>query len=210
MEGQEMFDTVRSGGYDDSRQGGGSGFAVASLALGLVSLVGICCCAGLIDIITIPLALIFGIISLVKKRSGTGLAITGIITSAVSLILIGTILYIIWPLLPHAEEILNDYSRLTEEQDTVFATYEETGEIPDYLKKYTEAPFDEFFERYDATFYDVMDALLDQYKDRGSLPVVTKWNGGSSANSGSSSEAESESASAAAGMAAQYYLVCFD
>ena len=155
---------------------GGSGFAVAALILGLVSLIGICCCAGAIDIVTIPLSLIFGIISLVKKCSGTGLAITGIITSAVSLLILGTILYIIWPLLPHAEEILNDYARLTRDQDTVFTQYEETGELPEYLEKYKQPPFDDFFARYDITINTVMDTLLEQYKSKGSLEFqLSNW-----------------------------------
>jgi len=151
---------------DNSRK---NGFAVASLVLGLVSLIGICCCVGLIDIITIPLAIIFGIIALVKKRHANGLAITGIITSGVSLAILITTLYIIWPLLPYARDILADYSRLSREQDTVFPAYEETGELPDYLQKYTDSPFTELFERYDATIYTIMDALLEQYQTRGSL-----------------------------------------
>ncbi|MBR6107654.1 MAG: DUF4190 domain-containing protein [Oscillospiraceae bacterium] len=183
---QNTAETVSQNASEPQRHSS-SGFAVASLVLGLVSLIGICCCAGLIDFITVPLALIFGIVSLVKKRSGTGLAITGIITGTVSLLIIATMLYVIWPLMPYAEEIVDDYSRLTREQDTVFPAYEETGELPDYLQKYTEAPFSDFFARYDGTIYTIMDALLEQYKSRGSLPFeISTWIGGDS--SGASSE----------------------
>ena len=175
----DPWDHVDPNAYASRNNNGSSnksGFAVASLVLGLVSLFGICCCIGLIDIITIPLALTFGIISLAKKRRGTGLAITGIITGGVSLLILVTMLYIIWPLLPYAQDIVTDYTRLTREQDTVFPAYEETGELPDYLKKYTEEPFTSLFERYDATIYTIMDALLDQYKTRGSLAFeISYW-----------------------------------
>jgi len=173
-------DMNRSGGK------GGAGFAIASLVLGLLSLIGICCCSGIIDIVTIPLALIFGIISLAKKKRGTGLAITGVVTSAVSGLIIGTVLYVIWPLLPYSDQILTDYSRLTKEQDTIFENYGEDGELPDFLLKYTESPFSDFFDRYDASIYTVMDALLEQYKSQGSLPFeVFDW---SSASVGTSAE----------------------
>lgn len=155
----------------------GKGLAVASLVLGLVSLIGICCCAGLIDIITIPLALIFGIISLVKKRSGTGLAITGIVTSCVATLILGTILWLIWPLLPHLEEIADDYARLSQNQHTIFPEYEKTGELPDFMVKYaTEEPYTTFFNRVNTDIYKVMDVLLDQYKKDGTLKyVLSDW-----------------------------------
>ncbi|MBQ8923060.1 MAG: DUF4190 domain-containing protein [Oscillospiraceae bacterium] len=181
-----------------------NGFAVASLVLGLVSLFGICCCVGLVDIITIPLALIFGIIALVKKRHANGLAITGIITSGVSLLILVTTLYIIWPLLPYAQDIVSDYSRLSREQDTVFPAYEQTGELPDYLQKYTDSPFTELFERYDATIYTIMDALLEQYQTRGSLAFeISYWaeSSGDSLEMTQSLTDSPESADAAAGFA---------
>ncbi|HEX5221121.1 MAG TPA: DUF4190 domain-containing protein [Verrucomicrobiae bacterium] len=67
-----------------------SGFAVAGLVLGILSLFSFCCCAG------IPfnlLGLIFSIIGLVQVNnrpdlySGKGMAIAGLITSALSLLL---------------------------------------------------------------------------------------------------------------------------
>lgn len=58
------------------------GFAIASLVLGILSLVLCCIYGGFLGI----LGLIFGIISLAKKESKMGMAIAGIITSAFGLI----------------------------------------------------------------------------------------------------------------------------
>ena len=60
----------------------GVGFGIASLVLGIISLVLFCSC---INIPIAILAIIFGIIQLVRV-SGKGLAIGGLITSALSII----------------------------------------------------------------------------------------------------------------------------
>ena len=58
------------------------GFAIASLVLGILSIVLCCIYGGFLGI----LGLIFGIVSLAKKESKMGMAIAGIITSALGLI----------------------------------------------------------------------------------------------------------------------------
>lgn len=138
------------------------GFAVAALVLGLVSLFGMCCC---INFVTAPLAIIFGIIALVQKQRGTGMSITGIITAALSLIVI-LICYIAFAeMLPYAEDIAYDYEKLILEADEIFPEYEETGELPDFMTKYLEEPYSQWLEEYDITIYDIMDALLVEYKN---------------------------------------------
>lgn len=138
------------------------GLAIASLVLGLISMFGFCCCG--INMITAPLAIIFGVIALVKKHGGTGLSIAGIITAALSLIIVLGIVFSFRDIYPYSEDIVRDYTQLVEEQDTVFPQYEKEGTLPEYLEKYTEQPFTDFFAKYDITIYDVMDALLEQYK----------------------------------------------
>jgi len=65
-----------------------SGFAVASLVLGIISLLPICC----VNLITAILAFIFGLISL--KSSKKGLAIAGIVLSIIAvLIAVVTIIF---------------------------------------------------------------------------------------------------------------------
>jgi hypothetical protein len=69
---------------------GKNGFAIASLVLGLVSIISCClsitgCCFWLIALPASIIGLILGIVSLKKGEQGKGMAITGIVTSALSL-----------------------------------------------------------------------------------------------------------------------------
>ena len=142
------------------------GFAVASLVLGLVSLIFCCFC---VQFLAAPLAIIFGIIALACKHSGTGMSITGIITAVLSIILTVAGLVFFSDFLPYANVIAEDFTRLIVEQDEVFPAYEADGTLPDYLLKYTETPYAEFFEQYDSSIYIIMDALNEEYKN-GTLP----------------------------------------
>ncbi len=74
--------------FPENASGGGNGFAIASLVLGILSIV--CCCLPFDSIvmavlyIALPvLALVFGIISVKKRKNG--LAIAGIVTGSVGL-----------------------------------------------------------------------------------------------------------------------------
>ena len=58
------------------------GFGVASLVLGIVSLVLFCTC---VNVLLAVIAIVFGIVQLAKPQAKKGMAIAGIITSAVSL-----------------------------------------------------------------------------------------------------------------------------
>ncbi|HBI85354.1 MAG TPA: hypothetical protein DDX71_03555 [Ruminococcus sp.] len=140
------------------------GFAITALVLGIVSILGICCC---LNLITVPLVLIFGIISLATKRGGTGMAITGIILAVLSIVITGSVVLSARDFYPYTETIVEDYTRLVQEQDTVFPAYEEDGTLPDYIQKYAEPPYSDLLQKYDITIYDVMDALLAQYQNGG-------------------------------------------
>ena len=59
------------------------GFGIASLVLGILSLVLYCTC---INILLAVLAIIFGILQLVQKDSPKGMAIAGIVTSCLSIL----------------------------------------------------------------------------------------------------------------------------
>jgi hypothetical protein len=87
------------GGYGGGGYGGGDGYggtyaqldplATASLVCGVLGIVFICCC-GLFTLMLAPLAVILGIVSLVRIKnnpetlSGVGMAWAGIITGALS------------------------------------------------------------------------------------------------------------------------------
>lgn len=145
------------------------GLAIASLILGIIGLFGFCCCG--LNLIAAVIAVIMGIAVLVKKLDGTGFAITGIVTGGLALLMVFAVLFSFRDLYPYSETIVRDYGQLVEEQDEVFPKYEADGTLPDYLLKYTETPFTEFFEKYDANFYDVMDVLLEEYKAGGLKPI---------------------------------------
>jgi prepilin-type processing-associated H-X9-DG protein len=63
---------------------GGKGLAIASMILGLVSLV--------LSVVPALVAIVLGIVSLAKKKPGKGMAITGIITGAIGLLILPAIL----------------------------------------------------------------------------------------------------------------------
>lgn len=75
------------GGTPENPYGGtnepGNGFGIAALVLGIVSMVFFCSC---LTYITAPLAIIFGIVQLIRGKKGKGLAIAGLITGAISLV----------------------------------------------------------------------------------------------------------------------------
>lgn len=169
------------------------GTAIAALIFGILSIFGICCCCT--NVIFAPIAIILGIIVLVKHQNGTGLAIFGMVAAILSLVVVAGICYSMRDILPYSQTIVEDYGKLVTEQDTVFPAYEEDGTLPDYLKKYTEDPFASFFAKYDGTFYDVMDALLEQYK-AGKLqnPYGNMYAGSSSQSSSQSVQADPDTA----------------
>ncbi len=146
-----------------------AGMAIASLILGIVSIFGLCCC--FLNVITAPIAIILGIIVLVSKRSGTGLAITGIVFSALSLLVVISVFMVARQFMPYSETIMKDYVQLVQDKDEVFPAYEKDGTIPEYLEKYKESPYTDLYEKYDITFEDIMDSLLLMYKE-GKLPDV--------------------------------------
>lgn len=71
------------------QKGNGIGFGIASLALGIASVFLFGCC---VNYITAVLAVIFGVLQMVKNRQ-KGMAVAGIVTACVS-ILLGTLMWI--------------------------------------------------------------------------------------------------------------------
>ncbi len=88
----------------------GNGFGIASMVLGILSLVLFCTC------INIPLAItavIFGILQLGKKAGGRGMAVTGIVTAALSVIALIASVVLLWGPFKayYYEELMDDYPR---------------------------------------------------------------------------------------------------
>ncbi len=146
--------------YDQMNQNqapesGKTGLAIASLVMGILGIV-LCCCG--FGFIAAPLGLIFGIISLVKKRGGKGMAITGIILSALTAVgLIGTmVLY---------GPVMKDVFRFSAEAQEVIDEFNETGELPDYLDKYNDSKYDSIWES--AGYDSFNDYFADVIKQSG-------------------------------------------
>lgn len=64
---------------------GGSGMAVASMVLGILSLV-LSCCVPIVPFVMAVLSVILGGVSLKGRRNGKGMAVAGLVCSIISLI----------------------------------------------------------------------------------------------------------------------------
>lgn len=85
--GQPSYDSIY--GMPQPQKQGVGGMSIASLVLGIISV--LTCCFGVGAVFGL-VALIFGIVSLVKGR-GKGLAIAGIVTGAIGLLFGGYMLF---------------------------------------------------------------------------------------------------------------------
>jgi len=70
----------------EMQNNGGSGFAIASMVLGIVALV-MSCCFYFISIPCAVVGVVLGAVSLAGQKPGKGMAIAGLITSALSILL---------------------------------------------------------------------------------------------------------------------------
>jgi len=137
--------------------GGHTGFAIASLVLGILSLI-LCCCFGLNFVIAIP-ALILGTIALAKRYSGKGMAIAGIIISGIAILITSMMLAFYGPIFSDVYKAMSDFENIRD-------TYEATGEIPEYLEKYTDEKYDEVWKSKGYNdFYEFFDALIDEINE---------------------------------------------
>lgn len=133
------------------------GLAIASLVLGILSIV-LCCCG--LGVFAAPLSIIFAIIALVSKKcGGKGMAAAGLIISII------TIIFTICCYLAFGEYV-KDYIRFCTEYPSVIEEYEETGELPDYIEKYRGEEFEDFFEASGYGDFDgFFEAIIDQLDD---------------------------------------------
>lgn len=127
--------------------------SIAAFVLGLISL-GTC-----VFFINIPLAIIsivLAAISLAKKHGGKSFAISGIALSGVSLIISTIAIILISPLLKALPDLYSDLNRFIRD-DAAVEEYDRTGNLPDYMDKYSEGEIGDFFDEY----YDGFDKFLE-------------------------------------------------
>ena len=72
----------------------GSGFAIASLVLGIVGLVFVCCFFGF-SLLTAIVGMVLGIMSLLQNRQGRGMAAAGTILNGITMVLSVLILVVV-------------------------------------------------------------------------------------------------------------------
>lgn len=165
------------------------GLAIASLVLGICSIVLMCCCC--INVITAPISIVLGIVSLATHRGGKGMSIAGIILSALSILLMFMCYQSTEVFWRNSDQIMQDYYQLIEDADTVFPAYEKDGTVPDYLQKYYEGEYAEALDKFGVTFDDVMD-YLDQMYQQGEFEALQSALG-STGGTGTSSSAPKSS-----------------
>lgn len=123
-----------------------SGMAVAAMVIGIIAIVlSFIPVLGFVSFILGPLAVIFGIVALVKKR-GKGQAITGIITGAAGfvIVLIGTLMF--GALVSSVDEEMQRQDQLEEEiEEDAEAAGEEDAEVDEIEEEVAEddAPADD-------------------------------------------------------------------
>ncbi len=137
------------------------GLAIASLVLSLVSL--LCCICGL-GLICAPLSIIFGIIALVSKRGGKGMAIAGIIISA--LVIIGMVgAYATYGTI---FKVAFQYGMNEEEYK---AEYERTGKAPADFDEYRDPKYNKQWKLVDCDNFDEFFGWLIENTDSSSSSV---------------------------------------
>ena len=155
----------------------GSGLAIAAFVIALINI--ILCCT-MLSIISVPLCLIFAIVSLVGKRKGKGFAITAIILSAIAGLLFAYYGFIMYKIGPDCT-----YFVLNSEQ--IVADYEEDGTIPERFDKYRDPKYDKYWQRNGCDSFDeFFGKFIESYKSGAS------FSSGSSSSSGSSKDDEKD------------------
>ena len=130
----------------DERRGG---FAIASFVLAIVNIIP--CCSAL-SIITVPLCIIFSIISLVQKRKGTAFAIIGIVLSLIAGLFFAYYGFIMYKIMPDAMYFAQNQQQITED-------YDRDGTIPERFEKYRDPKYDKYWER---SGYDDFDEFFEK------------------------------------------------
>lgn len=128
-------------------KGNGQGFGIASLVLGIISLLLFCTC---VNWITGTLAIIFGIIQIAKNRE-KGFAVAGIVTAGISM-LFAVVLYVSMAAGLSAAGM--DYRDL---YDSYYGGYDYDGYYDNY--------YDDDDDDYDGYYDDDYDGYYDDYYD---------------------------------------------
>lgn len=133
----QNFQPAYNNGYGAVRQNPAktSGLAIASFVIALVNLIVF---RTVLSVIAVPLSIILAIVSLAKKRTGTGFAITGIIISVISMILFCSAILVIVKLYPDMKYFIENEHQIVED-------YNRDGTIPEQFEKYNAPRFNKYW-----------------------------------------------------------------
>lgn len=144
------------------------GLAVAAFIIALVNLI-FCSCS--LSIIAVPLSLIFAIITLVTHRGGKAFAIISIVISVIASVIFAFYVALVVKLTPDLMYFVNH-------EEQIISEFNETGEVPEYFKKYEEPKFDKYwsafgYDNFNGFFKD----FIEGYRS-GQFEVTTEENNG--------------------------------
>ena len=105
-------------------ENGSKGLSVAALIFGILGI--LCCCVGFPFAI---IGLILAIIALAKHKAGKGLAVAGLITSLITLIISAIVGISMIPVMPYVGEMGEFFS----DPQAAITEYEEDGTYPAWL-----------------------------------------------------------------------------
>ncbi|MBP0977042.1 MAG: DUF4190 domain-containing protein [Oscillospiraceae bacterium] len=105
-------------------ENGSKGLSVAALIFGILGI--LCCCVGFPFAI---IGLILAIIALAKRKAGKGLAVAGLITSLITLIISAIVGISMVPVMPYVGEMGEFFS----DPQAAITEYEEDGTYPAWL-----------------------------------------------------------------------------
>ncbi len=143
-----------------ARKGNGVGFGIASLVLGIVSLLLFCTC---INWITAILAIIFGIVQITANREH-GLAIGGIITAGMSLLFnIMFWIFLFWS--GAGEQNMNYYD--------YYDYYDNYYDSKDYYDSDDYYDYDVFYDYYNDYYDSLPDSDEPFYQEEGGADFLS-------------------------------------
>lgn len=124
--------------------------AITSFVVSIANILLCCCCTYL----TVPVSLVLGIISLVKKWRGTAFAVSGVVISAVTIVIMIVSQVMFGDMSRDITDIIINSSQYAEE-------YHETGEIPEEFVKYNAPEYDRYwsimgYDDFEDFFSDMM------------------------------------------------------
>jgi len=135
------------------------GLSIAALVLGIISMV--CCCIGFPFAI---IGLILAVIALAKGKGGKGMAIGGLVTSIITLIISTIVGIMMIPVMPYFGDLIEFGREVGADPQGFVDEYEETGEFPDYINRMLE---EGVITEEDAE--KTMDQVIDTLKKSGNV-----------------------------------------